>query len=89
MAQTDTLTLYHFESCPFCARVRGAMARMGLDLPLRDVQRDRSSLEELVSATGQRTVPCLRIEDTPGQVQWMHESADIIDYLDRRFSAAS
>jgi glutathione S-transferase len=86
MSPTDTLALFHFESCPFCARVRGAMARIGIDLPLRDVLRDPGSLDELVAATGKRTVPCLRIEDTPGEVQWLHESTDIIDYLDRRFS---
>jgi len=78
---TKGLSLYHFESCPFCARVRDAIARMGLDVELRDIERDADFYEQLVEATGRRTVPCLRIESPAGETTWMHESADIIGYL--------
>jgi hypothetical protein len=30
-------------------------------------------------------VPCLRIEEAPGKVRWMHESADIIAFLRQEF----
>ena len=33
---------------------------------------------------GKRRVPCLRIEATPGEVQWLYESMDIIAYLQRQ-----
>ena len=33
---------------------------------------------------GKRQVPCLRIEATPGEVQWLYESMDIIAYLQRQ-----
>jgi glutaredoxin 2 len=38
-----------------------------------------------VEATGRRTVPVLRIEHDDGRVEWMPESADIVDYLRERF----
>jgi glutathione S-transferase len=79
------LALYQFSSCPFCRRVIEAAARLGLDLELRDVQHDPAQLEELVGATGRQMVPCLRIEDEDGRVRWMHESEDIVAYLEERF----
>lgn len=75
------LSLYHFESCPYCQRVRAAMARLSLELELRDIQVQPKYREELVAATGRQMVPCLRIEDG-GKTRWMHESADIIRYLE-------
>ena len=76
------LSLYHFEGCPYCGRVRDAMARMSLELELRDIHKNPSYRDELVAATGRQTVPCLRIEGASG-ARWMHESADIVRYLER------
>ncbi len=77
------LALYQFASCPFCVRVRDALCRLGLDIEIRDTARDRRYQNELVTATGKTMVPCLRIEASAGDVQWMHESADIIRYLEQ------
>jgi glutathione S-transferase len=85
MDRPKGLALYHFESCSFCVRVRDAAARLGIELELRDVQRDPDRHEELVKATGRQMVPCLRIEEEDGGVRWMHESADIVAYLEERF----
>ena len=76
------LSLYHFDGCPYCARVRDAMARLDLEIELRDIHTHPSFRSELVAATGKQMVPCLRIEQTGG-VRWMHESADIVRYLER------
>ncbi len=76
------LSLYHFESCPFCERVRKALERLGLDIELRDIEKNSDFYDELVAATGRRTVPCLRTEDSAGDIDWMHESADIIHHLE-------
>lgn len=84
---TKGLSLYHFDSCPFCRRVRSAVDALGLDLELRDIQRDPDRLRELVDATGRQMVPVLRIEDESGGVEWMPESVDIIEYLQERFAA--
>ena len=76
------LSLYHFNGCPYCSRVRDAMARLDLDIELRDIHAYPSFRSELVAATGTQMVPCLRIEQ-PGGVRWMHESSDIVRYLER------
>lgn len=85
---TSTLALYHFETCPFCHRVRRAAQRLGAELELRDIFGDRNHLHELIEATGRRTVPVLRIEDGD-DVRWMPESHDIIQYLEERFGEQS
>ena len=84
---TQGLSIYHYESCPFCVRVRSAAGRLGLDIELRDVQLVRERLRELVEATGRQTVPCLRIEGESGDVEWMHESREIVRYLEERFAS--
>ncbi|HXX47429.1 MAG TPA: glutathione S-transferase N-terminal domain-containing protein [Myxococcota bacterium] len=76
------LSLYHFEGCSYCGRVRDAMRRLGIELELRDIQQQPRYRDELVGATGKQMVPCLRIE-SPSGARWMHESADIIRYLER------
>lgn len=91
--QTSTpndLSIYQTDWCPFCRRVRSAIRQLGVDIELRDVSEDLSRLQELVEATGREMVPCLRIETPSGDegvsdVQWMHESANIIAYLKQRF----
>jgi glutathione S-transferase len=88
MSEKSQLSLYEFTSCPYCARVRGFLAELGETVELRDVANDRSRLLELVGATGSQMVPCLRIEKPEGEVEWMRESADIIEYLRDHFAPA-
>ena len=80
-AATKTMTLYHFNSCPWCLRVRWAIKRMGISLPLRNINSNPAYAEELVNGGGKRQVPCLRIDDGKEQSTWLYESADIISYL--------
>jgi glutaredoxin len=87
--QTESLKLYQYEACPFCVKVRRAMKRMSLNIETRDIKRVASAREELLAGGGNLKVPCLRIEQEDGQVNWMYESGDIIDYLSGRFTAAS
>ncbi|MFW5751331.1 MAG: glutaredoxin family protein [Planctomycetota bacterium] len=82
---TDHLALYHFPSCPFCVRVFDALERLGLDVERRDIMTEERWRDELYEATGRWTVPCLRIE-TADAVQWMHESADIVAWLERVYA---
>ena len=86
LATPADLSLYQTEWCPFCVRVRSVVVRLGLEVELRDISESRDHLQELVEATGRQMVPCLRIEDEAGGAQWMHESADIIAYLQQRFA---
>ncbi|WP_110643852.1 glutathione S-transferase N-terminal domain-containing protein [Salinicola sp. CPA57] len=79
------LALYHFNSCPFCQRVRSRIQRLALPIELRDIQRDPRHRQDLMAGGGRTMVPCLRIEKENGAVEWMYESADINRYLERRF----
>lgn len=83
MAGSGSLALYCFDGCPFCSRVKEAVERLGVGVEYRDIQREPARREELVEATGRKTVPCLRIEEPSGEVRWMHESDDIVQYLQR------
>ena len=80
------LSLYQFEACPFCVKVRRAIKRLGLNIELRDAQNNAHFAEELLAGGGQRQVPCLRITEDNGQVRWMYESSDIVAYLESRFA---
>ncbi|MBK79351.1 MAG: glutaredoxin [Gammaproteobacteria bacterium] len=79
--------LYQYDACPFCRRVRQFVAQAGIDLETRDTLRDPEARRELVEGGGRSMVPCLRIE-RDGDVQWLYESLDIIDYLRRYHEAA-
>lgn len=83
---TEQYILYQYDSCPFCARVRHFLDAEGFDVPMKDTLRDGAAFRELLMGGGRATVPCLRIEYDSGNVSWLYESNDIIDFL-RRASA--
>lgn len=76
------LTLYYFDSCPYCLRVRRALADLGLEVDLKNVNTDPGAHEELYRATGRGTVPVLRIHEDD---RWLPESRDIVQFLYARF----
>jgi glutaredoxin len=85
-SKTAKLALYHFKSCPFCVKVRREMKRQSLNIATHDVKRNELSRQELLEGGGRVKVPCLRIENEAGEVQWMYESSDIVDYLQQQYS---
>jgi len=85
MSASSDLSLYQTAFCPYCKRVRAALRRLGVELELRDINESSDRRKALVAATGRATVPCLCIEDPTEGSRWLHESADIIDYLEQRF----
>jgi len=85
MNKRERLALYEFTSCPFCRRVRHFLASIGEQVESRDVTLDPGFRVELERETGNPMVPCLRIEASDGAVRWMHQSADIIEYLKDHF----
>ena len=84
--QTKSLTLYQFPACPFCVKVRRQMTRLSLNISLVDAKQE-TNRNELIAQGGSPKVPCLRIESTNGDVQWMYESSIINTYLTERFNA--
>lgn len=82
--ELKSLSLYQFQACPFCIKVRRALHRLNLPMETRDVNRNPEYRQQLETNAGKVMVPCLRIDGEQGS-QWMLESNDIIAYLDRRF----
>lgn len=79
------LALYHYDTCPFCYRVRRALSRLGVEVELRNIHENDQHRRDLVAARGRETVPVLRIARDGGD-EWMPESADIVRYLEQRFA---
>ncbi len=79
--KTKSLSLYQLPSCPFCVKVRRTLKREGLNIELRNINKNETYREELIKEGGKRTVPCLRIEKEDGKVQWLYESNDVVSYL--------
>jgi glutaredoxin len=79
------LTVYQFNTCPFCIKVRREMKRLSLDIEKRDAQRDPVARADLEQHGGLLQVPCLRITDEKGGQRWLYESSAIIAYLRERF----
>ena len=77
------LSLYQFYACPFCVKTRRAIHELNIKIEERDINKNPAHREQLEQATGKIKVPCLRIEDGDN-VKWMHESSDIINFLQMR-----
>ncbi len=75
------LALHYYDACPFCQMVLRVLPQLAADVELRNVLSQPEYRQEQQQATGRTTVPCLRLEDDQGQVQWLYESMDIIQYL--------
>lgn len=84
--RTRNLSLYQFNSCPFCIKVRRQVKRQSLNIPLLDAQHNQQHREELLNGGGEVKVPCLKLVSDTGEVSWMYESNDIIQYLQDNFS---
>lgn len=83
--ETSKLALYQFHACPFCIITRREMRRLGLNIELRDARNDPRWEQELIEQGGKRQVPCLRINNEDGKVEWLYESKDIKRYLQQRY----
>ena len=82
--EVKSIKLYQFYACPFCIKTRRAIKRLNLPIETRNAQSGQYRAE-LLAGGGEVKVPCLKIETDEG-VQWMYESTDIIQYLEKRFS---
>jgi glutaredoxin 3 len=78
-----SITLYQFEMCPFCAKVRAKLDEMGLEYKKVDVPRDREDPQrkDIAEKSGVQTVPVIEIDG-----KWIGDSGAIIAYLDEHQS---
>jgi glutathione S-transferase len=85
----EGLSIYGYPQCSYCQRVLRAADALGLEIELRNTLSGAEYRAELYAAIGRTTVPVLRIDAGQGQIDWLPESADIVDYLENRFREPS
>lgn len=84
--RSKLMSLYQFEACPFCVKVRRAMKRQSVTFDLRDAKNNQAHRDDLLTNGGAIKVPCLRIDQENGETVWMYESSDIVAYLEKEFA---
>jgi len=78
---TKSYSLYYSKYCFFCQKVLHFLrGKKDLNIEMRSTS-DRKNQSDLMKGGGKGQVPCLRIDDGSGNVQWMYESDDIIRYF--------
>lgn len=82
---SNSLFLYHYKGCPYCARTQQAIKSLGLGALVqeRDVVKTPTYRAELLKNGGKKQVPCLLIVTADKQNKWLYESGDIISYLEK------
>ncbi len=80
----QTLTLYHFEGCPYCQRVRDFLSNKGITVPMKDTHESSAYREELIKLGGKPQVPCLLINGKA-----LYESLDIIEWFKKNYDTRS
>ncbi|WP_435074863.1 glutathione S-transferase N-terminal domain-containing protein [Halorubrum sp. HHNYT27] len=81
------LTLYELEGCPYCAKVKTALADLDLEYESVMVPRSHSERTEVEAVSGQTGVPVL-VDEANG-IEGMSESDDIVEYLEETYGDAS
>jgi len=81
ISQPKQFALYHYDSCPYCAKTRRAINDLELNVELKNIELNHQHRIDLQAGGHKTQVPCLRIEHTNGESQWLYESDDIINYL--------
>ena len=82
---TEYLTVYQFEACPFCVKVRRFIRKNSLKINLKDAKNNKTFKSELVNEGGKHKVPCLKIEKINSKPVWLYESTEIIKFLKKEF----
>ncbi len=85
-AQTGKMALYQFQQCPFCVKTRRQIRRLSLNIETRDARNDPNWNQELINDGGKYQVPCLKITSDDGSVEWLYESTEINQMLDKQFA---
>lgn len=83
--EASQMALYQFFACPFCIKTRRAIYKLNLPIEKRSASEGSYYRTELEQQGGKIKVPCLRIEQD-GKVEWLYESSEIIQYLQKRFA---
>ncbi|WP_298940201.1 glutaredoxin [uncultured Psychromonas sp.] len=79
--QPKSMSLYYYDACPFCAMTRKAIQKLGVSIEPRNIQQNNQHRSDLIQGGGKKQVPCLRIEHSNGETQWLYESSDIVNFI--------
>ena len=85
--ETKNWRLYQLEACPFCVKVRREMARLSVQIPIKDVKKSPDAFRELMEGGKEDQVPCLVIPGTSGKEEWLYESSEIVSFLRTKFAS--
>lgn len=80
------LILYYKPTCPFCRQVQATIARLELEVELRDITTSAEHEHDLIARGGKRQVPYLVDEE---QAVEMYESDAIIAHLQQLYGAGA
>jgi len=83
--ETKYFTIYQFEACPFCVKVRRFIMKNSLKINLKDAKNNKTFKSELVNEGGKHKVPCLKIAKKYSKTIWLYESTEIIKFLKKEF----
>ena len=79
------ITLYELPGCPYCAKVIDTLEQLGLEYETVEVPSANAERTEVKEVSGQTGVPVIVDEDHG--VDGMHESDDIVEYLEQTYAA--
>jgi len=74
------ITLYHFQGCPYCQRVKDYLSKEGIDVPMKDIHQTPAFQDELIKLGGKGQVPCLAVDGKA-----IYESLDIIEWFKKNY----
>jgi glutathione S-transferase len=77
----STIVLYQTDWCPYCARVRAALAALSLDYEIVNVPDEHHKREALKAIFGVTGVPSM----TDGDVKIADDDDAIVDYLESTY----
>lgn len=79
---SQKISLFQFEDCPYCEKVRRKLKKKKIEFEKVEVPREREDVirKELFKKSGVLTVPVIKIGE-----KYIGESQEIIDYLDENF----
>ena len=78
------IQFYELDGCPFCAKVRTTLDDLGVEYESHSVPRSHSERTEVEEISGQTEVPM--IVDPDNGVEGIHESDDIVEYLNETYA---
>jgi glutaredoxin 3 len=83
-AMMAPIQFYALDGCPFCAKVRTTLDDLGVEYETHSVPSSHAERTEVEEISGQTEVPM--IVDPDNGVEGMHESDDIVEYLNEAYA---